>query len=96
MWLTLNPLAAELRDLEKYTAEPVDGGVVAWPVDRSDPNRAKDKTDITFKVKAQVLAKDPAADGTITASTQSPTQTETEGSDMTDPEQTQSTGKDEL
>lgn len=55
----------DLLDLERYSAEPVDGGVVAWPVHHSEPNRATGRADITFEVKAQVLVEGPMAEGAI-------------------------------
>lgn len=61
-WLTRQPFEVDLLDLERYNAEPVDRGVVAWPVHHSEPNRARDRTDITFEVKAQVLVRDPTTE----------------------------------
>jgi hypothetical protein len=68
----------DLLDLERYSAEPVDGGVVAWPVHHSEPNRAKGTADITFEVKAQVLVKDPIAEGDVSSATVVVTNTNTE------------------
>lgn len=48
-------LPADLLDLSKYKASPVDKGVVAWPIERSTPNLAEKQTSIEFKIKAQVL-----------------------------------------
>ena len=46
---------AELLSLENYVDKPVDGKVVAWPTDRTDPDREGEKPDIEFTIQAQVL-----------------------------------------
>lgn len=73
----------------------MDGGVIAWPVYHSDPNRAVDKTDITFDVKAQVLVRDPTAEETV-VSTAEATETEVEERATTGSADTQTERKDEL
>ncbi|EON95668.1 hypothetical protein UCRPA7_8798 [Phaeoacremonium minimum UCRPA7] len=47
----------DLLDLENYNPEPEDKGVVAWVVERSEPEYESDKRDITFQIKAQRLKK---------------------------------------
>lgn len=64
-WLTWYLLEVDLLDLEKYSAEPMDGGVVAWPVHHTEPNRARGRVDITFEVKAQVLVEGPIAEAAV-------------------------------
>ncbi|KAK3305209.1 uncharacterized protein B0T15DRAFT_191318 [Chaetomium strumarium] len=44
-----------LLDLSRYSAELVDGGVVAYPVHHSLPKRSQNMRDMEFTVKAQVL-----------------------------------------
>ncbi|EGZ68756.1 hypothetical protein NEUTE2DRAFT_159389 [Neurospora tetrasperma FGSC 2509] len=47
-----------LSDMTKYTAKPTDGAVVAYPVDKTRANRAEDKREMEFTIKAQVLKVD--------------------------------------
>ncbi|KAK3486918.1 uncharacterized protein B0T23DRAFT_236974 [Neurospora hispaniola] len=47
-----------LSDMTKYTAKPTDGGVVAYPVDKTRANRAEGKREMEFTIKAQVLKVD--------------------------------------
>jgi hypothetical protein len=63
-------------ELYNYSEVPLDGKVVAWVVEHSEPDRETQKTDITFKVKVQVLkkleeAKEPAMAETSSAGTAS-------------------------
>ncbi|KAL2127607.1 hypothetical protein VTI74DRAFT_10432 [Chaetomium olivicolor] len=51
-----------LLDLEKYSGELADGGVVAYPVNRTKPNRWLDKREMEFKVQAEVLKANEEAD----------------------------------
>lgn len=44
--------------MTKYTAKPTDGGVVAYPVDKTRANRAEGKREMEFTIKAQVLKVD--------------------------------------
>ncbi|KAK4139264.1 uncharacterized protein C8A04DRAFT_40860 [Dichotomopilus funicola] len=48
---------ATLRDLSLYTGELSDGGVVAYPVTHTTPNRKQKRRDIEIEIKAQVLKK---------------------------------------
>ncbi|KAL2172336.1 hypothetical protein VTG60DRAFT_6175 [Thermothelomyces hinnuleus] len=45
----------QLADLSKYSAELVDGGVVAYPVEHSSPGSSPLQREIEFTIKAQVL-----------------------------------------
>ncbi|SPO07356.1 uncharacterized protein DNG_10050 [Cephalotrichum gorgonifer] len=47
---------AELLDLENYGGTPEDQKVVAWPVERTDPDWNNGGVDIEFTIKAQVLS----------------------------------------
>jgi hypothetical protein len=53
-------MTADLLDLSKYDVKPKIGGVVAWPVGNTVPDRRRDKRDIWFTVKAEVLKEAPA------------------------------------
>ena len=55
--LRLLTMIAELEDTTRYKETPTNNGVVAWPIERTNPDRENGKVDITFKVKAQVLKK---------------------------------------
>lgn len=46
---------SELLDLGRYSSAPVDGGVVAWVVERTVPDWESEGRDVMFTVKAQVL-----------------------------------------
>ncbi|KAL2262008.1 hypothetical protein VTK26DRAFT_2777 [Humicola hyalothermophila] len=48
-----------LMDLSKYSSKLVDGGVIAYPVNYTQPKRSKGERDMEFTVKAEVLALKP-------------------------------------
>ncbi|KAK1773091.1 hypothetical protein QBC45DRAFT_398334 [Copromyces sp. CBS 386.78] len=47
-----------LSDMTKYTAKPADGAVVAYPVAKTQADRAEGKRYLEFTIKAQVLKVD--------------------------------------
>lgn len=47
-----------LSDITKYTAKPTEGAVVAYPVQKTQADRAEGKRDMEFTIKAQVLKVD--------------------------------------
>jgi len=51
--------AAALSDLKKYVIEPEDDHVVAWPVGHTKPDTFRDKRDVEFTIRAQLLKKAP-------------------------------------
>ncbi|AEO64689.1 uncharacterized protein THITE_2110984 [Thermothielavioides terrestris NRRL 8126] len=91
-----------LRDLTKYSADLVDGGVVAYPVHHSTPQRARNKRDIEFRVKAEVLKKkeegeDAAETATTTATAEKVEKTgESETAKSEAAAETKSAERDEL
>jgi hypothetical protein len=44
-----------LSDLFNYDSKLVDGGVIAWPISRTRPDRDAEKREIEFTIQAQVL-----------------------------------------
>lgn len=44
-----------LLDLSKYTPEPKDGAVVAWPINHTRPSIREKRREIEITIKAQVL-----------------------------------------
>ena len=46
-----------LLDLDNYSEELVNGGVVAYPVSHTKPKRSENKREIKIEIKAQVLKK---------------------------------------
>ncbi|KAL2162507.1 hypothetical protein VTH06DRAFT_7421 [Thermothelomyces fergusii] len=51
----------QLADLSKYSAELVDGGVVAYPVEHTKPGSLASDRGIEFTIKAQVLKRKEGA-----------------------------------
>ena len=51
----LTSCAETLLDLSKYSGELADGGVIAYPVEHTKPNRGESKRDIEITIKAEVL-----------------------------------------
>lgn len=47
-----------LLDITKYTAKPAEGAVVAYPVAKTQADRAEGKREMEFTIKAQVLKVD--------------------------------------
>lgn len=47
-----------LSDITKYTAKPAEGAVVAYPVHKTQADRAEGKREMEFTIKAQVLKVD--------------------------------------
>ncbi|KAL2756063.1 hypothetical protein ACRALDRAFT_1081926 [Sodiomyces alcalophilus JCM 7366] len=45
----------ELLDLSKYTPEPKDGAVIAWPISHTRPSVREKRREIEITIKAQVL-----------------------------------------
>lgn len=43
-------------DLSKYSAKIVDGGVVGWPTEHTEPEREAGDREMSFTLKAQVLS----------------------------------------
>lgn len=44
-----------LLDLERYSSEPKDGGVIAGIVEHTKPDRENNERDIKVEIKAKVL-----------------------------------------
>lgn len=63
--LTQHLITEAMMDLSRYSAEPKDKAVVAWPVYRTEPRHSDKEPYIVFNVKAQVLERvgtdEPAA-----------------------------------
>lgn len=49
------PYLDTLGDLDNYSPQLVDGGVVGWPIHYTTPSRRKGLREIEFILKAQVL-----------------------------------------
>ncbi|KAK3947155.1 hypothetical protein QBC32DRAFT_97798 [Pseudoneurospora amorphoporcata] len=59
LWVAAGSECEEtLSDMTKYTAKPTDGAVVAYPVAKTQADRAEGKRDMEFTIKAQVLKVD--------------------------------------
>ena len=58
MLTQLTTTTETLADLTKYTAKPTEGAVVAYPVQKTQADRAEGKREMEFTIKAQVLKVD--------------------------------------
>ncbi len=68
--LTAAHLLDRLADLSSYKPSAQDGGVVAWPVEHTTPDRRHDRREIRFTIMAQVLRETEAAPVVTASSTE--------------------------
>ncbi len=47
----------KLLNLAAYKPQAEDGGIIAWPVEHTTPDRRHDRREIRFQIKAQLLRK---------------------------------------
>ena len=104
----LTRVAEDFANLKKYVIEPDEDTVVAWPVSYSRPDTFRDKRDIEFTIRAQLLKKAPKKKtATSTASVEKPKESQessekdketkaAEAETLTKEADTKTTTKDEL